>query len=40
MITASNPSIGLIKLGFTPEVDFRLVQNDSSIFIEEWFSGS
>ena len=31
-------SEGLIKLGFTPEVDFRLVDNGTSVFIEEWWS--
>ena len=33
-------SQGLIKLGFTPEVDFRLVNAGSGVFIEEWFSAT
>ena len=31
-------SAGLKKLGFTSEVDFRLVDNGTSVFIEEWWS--
>jgi len=36
MITAS----GLIQLGFTPDVDFRLEDHGSGAFIKEWNSAS
>ena len=36
MITAN----GLIQLGFTPEVDFRVEDDGSGAFIKEWNSAS
>ena len=33
-------SAGLRKLGFIPEVDFRLVDNGTIVFIEEWWSAT
>ena len=36
MITAQ----GLIKLGFTPEVDFSLQDDGAGAYIKEWKSGS
>ncbi len=36
MITAS----GLIQLGFTPDVDFRVEDHGSGAFIKEWNSAS
>ena len=36
MITAN----GLIQLGFTPDVDFRLEDHGSGAFIKEWNSAS
>ncbi len=36
MITAS----GLIKLGFTPEVDFSLQDDGQGAYIKEWISAS
>lgn len=34
MITAN----GLIKLGFTPEIDFRLQDDGQGVYIREWMS--
>ena len=36
MITAN----GLIQLGFTPDVDFRVEDHGSGAFIKEWWSAS
>jgi hypothetical protein len=36
MITAN----GLIKLGFTPEVDFSLQDDGQGAYIKEWISAS